>query len=382
MIPFKTLNVAPQGRSRSTISVCLAALALASSATADRIHLISGEPIEECTIVTETMSEVTYKESERGKSKTVPSANVLSVEFTSVPNDVQAADAAVKDQELGLAFDLFESYLTEHLEGRPERRKLWAPAYVAHRLIELNVLVGERADAIKAADLLIDKFPDSRYLPNAYMTKARVQAEEGDGDGAKETLEKLERLIIKQDLPKRFGLECGLFKILVDAELVGEARRTELRVVETDAGGEYPTVRNRATVAIGESFLLEASQGDGGAKALGEARTHFEDVIKDPSADDETLAGAYTGLGDCLFQVAATSKDEGDIHEALMTNMRVVVLYRDEVRYAPKAMFYAGRCFNLKGGPEDIERANKLYNRIIRNHDGTKWAAEARSFRK
>jgi TolA-binding protein len=62
--------------------------------------------------------------------------------------------------------------------------------------------------------------------------------------------------------------------------------------------------------------------------------------------------------------------------------MRVTVLYKDQASYAPKAMFYAGRCFNLLGGEEDDERANKLYARVMRQYPGTVWADEARNFRK
>ncbi len=381
MMISKHSTVAPSGRSRSLLTACLVAAVLGSSLSADRIYLVSGDPLEEITIINETMSEVTYKDSERGKEKTVSAADVLAIDYESLPALVEEAENALAENNYDVAFETFDAYLLGHLEGRAERRKLWAPAYVANRLIELYTLVGDRKEAIAAADLLIEKFPESRYLPGAYMAKATALAENGDGDGAKKALDKLSDLIVKQDLPKRWGLECRLFKILVDAGLVGDKRRTELRGVETDAGGDYPTVRNRATVAIGESFLAEASQGDGDSTALGKAREHFEDVITDPSADEETLAGAYTGLGDCQYQLAATSNKPEDIRAALMTFMRVVVLYRDEVRYSPKAMFYAGRCFDKMGGEEDSVRAQKLYKRVIRSHPESPWAEQAADFK-
>lgn len=382
MTASKPLLVAPSGRTRSLLSALALTVALASSLSADQIYLVSGDPIEDCTIVAETMSEVTYKDSKR-KEQSVPAADVLSIDYSKVPNLVQRADTAVKEDDLSLAYELFSEYLTGHLEDRPEKRQLWAPAYAANQIIDLNEITGDPKGTVKAAKVLIDKFPDSRYVPGAYMTMATAMAEMQDEAGAKSTLDKLENLIVSKDLSKRWSLECRLFKILVDSALRGEPRRTALSAIETDAGGEYPTVRNRATVALGESHLVDAGPtGKGGEAALAKARGLFEDVIADPSADEETLAGAYTGLGDCQFQVAAASREAEDINESLMTFLRVVVLYRDEVRYAPKAMFYAGRCFNLLGSDDDNDRANKLYSRVIRNHETSTWADQARDFRK
>ena len=382
MTASKPLLVAPSGRTRSLLSAFALTVALASSPSADRIYLVSGDPIEDCNIVAETMTEVTYKDSKRNE-KSVPAADVLSIDYVRVPNLVQRADTALVEDDLSLAFELFNEYLTGHLEDRPEKRQLWAPAYAANKIIDLNEITGDLKGTVKAASVLIEKFPDSRYVPSAYMTMATAMADMQDEAGAKSTLDKLEKLILSNDLSKRWSLECRLFKILVDSTLRGEQRRDALSAIETDAGGEYPTVRNRATVALGESHLLDAGPtGKGGEASLAKARSLFEDVIADPSADDETLAGAFTGLGDCQFQVAVASRNAEDINVSLMTFLRVVVLYRDEVRYAPKAMFYAGRCFNLLGSDDDNERANKLYNRVIRNHDGTTWAKEARDFRK
>ena len=382
MTAAKSLLVAPSGRIRSLLSVVLMAVMLASGLSADRIYLVSGDSIEDCTIVSETMTEVIYKNSKR-KQKSVPAADVLSIEYVKVPNLVQQADTALAEDDVSLAYELYDEYLSGHLEGRPEKRQLWAPAYVANQIMTLKEIVGDRKGIVKAGKLLIEKFPDSRYVPGAYMTMATAMAELQDEAGAKSMLDQLEQVILSKDLSKRWALECRLSKVLVDSSLTGEKRRSELSAIESDAGGEYPTVRNRATVALGESYLEDAGpKGKGGAAALEKARSLFEDVIADPSAEAETLAGAYTGMGDCLFQVAAESRDAEQINESLMTFLRVVVLYRDEVRYAPKAMFYAGRCFNLLGSEEDNKRANKLYSRVIRNYDGSIWADQARDFRK
>src|SRR5690606_28534592 len=107
-------------------------------------------------------------------------------------------------------------------------------------------------------------------------------------------------------------------------------------------------VANRARVAEGETYL-EGSKPDFGA-----AKKVFEKILADPKADDATMAGAYTGMGDCLFHEAAakgsgSDASKKDLDAALMAYMRVAVNYRDQTRYAPKAMFYAGRSLDLLG---------------------------------
>ena len=69
-------------------------------------------------------------------------------------------------------------------------------------------------------------------------------------------------------------------------------------------------------------------------------------------------------------------------HEALISYMRVVVVYKQELRYVPKAMFYAGRVFQQFEDEESQDRAQKLYVGVLRDFRDTKWANEARGFRR
>ncbi|MEZ6020099.1 MAG: tetratricopeptide repeat protein [Planctomycetota bacterium] len=144
------------------------------------------------------------------------------------------------------------------------------------------------------------------------------------------------------------------------------------------AGKEAPIVRNRAIVAIGESFVTERN--------IVEARKNFEKVIEDPKADALTLAAAYSGLGDCIFQVASKKLESGqdakaELTEASLAFLRVVVLYPDQIQYRPRAMFYAGRSLQLMGDEENVTRAKTLYARLIRTFPDSKAAKEARGVR-
>lgn len=357
-----------------------AASTLAPTALADRIYRTSGDPIEDVSIVGETLTEVTYQEERR--ERTIPSEEVLSIEFESFPSKVDEANDAAATEDTLLAIDLLEEYLEPLLNGRGDRRHPWAPAWAAFRVIELNTAVGELGAAISAGERLIETFPESRYVPSAYVAIAQAMALAGENDKAQRKLEEFDRLIVRNNLSKLWALECRLAKVTTSGE-TGAGARKELEGIEKDAGSEYPVVRNRAIVARGESYVAEVGpSGSDSVGALTSARELFEQVIEDPASDDATLAGAYAGLGSCIFNTAAASGDEEQLKAALRAFMRVVVLYKDHVQYLPRAMFYAGRCFNFLGGDGDDERANRLYGKLIRDFPDSNWAEQARSYRK
>ena len=109
--------------------------------------------------------------------------------------------------------------------------------------------------------------------------------------------------------------------------------------------------------------------------------------MKNPKADARTMAGAYSGLGDCLYQEAAVlikeNKDaEAVLQEALLSFLRVVVSYKDQTFYVPKAMFYAGRVFDLSDAEDGKDYAQRMYREVMRQFRGSNWADEAKSFKK
>jgi len=260
-------------------------------------------------------------------------------------------------------------------------RQAWAPGYALDRVIHLRMSVGDFAGVIKAADQLVEKVPDSRHVPSALLDKAQAQVRQDKAPAAKTTLDALRDMISTKGLSKRWSLELELAEIQIDPALKGQAKRDRLIEVGGQAGNAYPTVRNRARVVEGETYL-EGSKPD-----FASAKGIFEKIVADPKADNATLAAAYTGLGDCLFNTAAEKLKAGqdandDLLEALLSYMRVVVNYEDQPAYASKSMFFAGRVFDYLGDDISKSNARRLYTTVIQNYPQTNWAAEARSFRK
>lgn len=358
--------------------VPLALLAASPLAAADTIFLSNGQTIADVTVQTEELLNVSYKDG--NDTKMVASDKVLAIDFERMPQALDRAESSVKDQFLEDALLDFEAYVDEVLESeKPLTRYKWSTAYAMNRSLELRAAMGDHKGAIAAADKLIAKAPDSRYLPGAYLKKAEAIHLQGKPQDAVKVVEELGTVISEQGLSERWELERDLAKLLYDDTVQAGQLQRGLEEIIARAGDESPVVRNRARVAIGEAQVA--------AGKLKEAEEAFSQVTADPKADDRTLAAAYTGLGDCLYQRGVDQNQSGEagqevLKQAIVNYMRVAVVYKSEVLYTPKAMFYAGRCYDQFQDVDSKERAQRLYTEVVRYFGGSSWAAEANNFRR
>ncbi len=178
-----------------------------------------------------------------------------------------------------------------------------------------------------------------------------------------------------KQLTGRWVVEQKLWAALTSGE-TGKKLQDALAAVAADAA-EFPSVRNRAEVAIAESLL--------GGKKIAEAEKVFRDVVKESKADARTMAAAWTGLGDALYARAGNASAEEKpamLKEALKAYMRPVVVYPDESAYVSKAAFLAGRCYQELGDTESMDRSRKLFTFVITTFKGSRWEREARAFYK
>jgi len=361
-----------------SIRYTFAALALvAATSHADTIHKTDGTSIEECTVKTETLDEVTYKADGSRGDKTVPSAEVLKVEFEKLPAEIDRALSSIQDEQLISAVDDLTLYL-EGIAGGKKERKEWAPAYALDLLVAQFRTMGEADQVLKYTDQMLLEYPDSRYVPTAFLTRAETLFNKGEAGKAKTVIENFVEVIDSKGLSRRWQLECDLGLVLYDTSLAGEKRRDKLVVVSSNAGSEYPTVRNRADVAEAQSLLMD--------KEFGDAEVIFQRIAKSTKSDIATRAAAFTGLGDCLFQKASGMTEGSDeqkstLKMALMSYLRVTINYKDQTAYVSKSLFYAARCFDLMG-EETSANAQKLYRRVRGIYPNSNWAKESKGFMK
>lgn len=362
-------------RTRLLTTALAAALTSGGSLLADTIYKTDGSTIADVSVQREGLTQVTYRADK--KEGSVESDDVLFIEFTTKPQLVDRADTAIDEDRLLDAQANLEDFLEGVQEEAPKKFP-WSRAYALYRLLEVHEILGQPDKLVAVADRLGHLEPDSRYVPLAAMKRAQALFDAGKAKDALASLEAFDQTIQAKGLGDRWKLEKELATIRFDATLADKLRLERLEDVSARAGVEYPVVRNRAEVAIGETLLA--------AKKVVEAEEILRDVTEDPKADSRTLAAAYTGLGDCLWaRGEPNAKEESGkalLEQASMAYMRVVVVYKNELAYVPKAMFFAGRCFQLVGAEDAEEKAGKLYGRLMRTFPESRWSQEARGFRR
>ncbi len=352
----------------------LAGIALAAPLPADLIRLTDGAVLDEVSVVEEGLETVVYKQG--SSQRTVPSDKVLAVVFDELPPILDEAEALLARENLPAALEQLDFYVDGQIASPSERRK-WPAPLAAYRALQLRVALADAAGVPAAADRLIRAFADSRYVPAAYLAKASAELQADRRAEAQKTLGVFEELIQTRQLSRRWSLECRLARIQADADLAGSARRAALAEVAAEAA-EFPTVLSRAAVLEGETYLAEAGKEVGDSPAAQELRERaqrlFQRVIHDFQADDETLAGAYCGLGDCLYGSGATKPDRELLEQAAVAYLRVVIAYPGQVRYAPHALYHAGRCFHLL---DDGDKKRDMLRTLKSLYPSSPWAAEA-----
>ena len=351
----------------------LLATVFSTAAGADTIYTTDGATIDDVTVKAEELATVTYREAGSKKDKTISSDEVLRVHFSKKPGLVDSADAAVDEDAYFPAINDLEEFL---VNGAKEARKYpWSMAYSAYRVMEINLLIGEYEDAIKAADRVLADAAESRYVPLAHLGKARAMFDSGKPEDAIKAVTGLKGMADGGQVGARWGFEADVHLILFNSKLKGAARASKLEGLITKAARDFPLVANRARVAAAQAKI--STKDYTGAEQL------FRQVLSEPQADDRTLAGAYSGLGDCLYAKAeGTASGQAELYqEAVMAHMRVVVNYDKQFAYVPHSMLYAALCFRSIGGEEYNARAKSMLLAVRRRFPGSREASEAKSLR-
>ncbi len=375
-MPFQFLR-------RAALAVATAAL-LGTALHADRIYLSNGSTIEG-DVVRETLQGVVYRSRSKAGEQIAAADTVIKVEFSKLPPLLITAEGDAGDNNLDGAADSFEQFAEGVLAGENKKDKQeWAPGYALRRAIELNQSIASKDSlgrVVSLSDKLVAKLPDSRHVTYAFMAKADALRELGKHDEALAAAGAFKQLVASKGLGESFKLESELLEVLMDASLRGPQRRNRLVEIGSQAGSAHPIVRNRARVAEAETYT------EGDVKDFAKALKLYEGVVKDPKADAQTLAGAYAGLGDCLFQQGVDKLKTGasdaasTLKDAALAYLRVVVVYKDQSRYVPRAMYYCGRTFELLG-EDQKPNARRMYGSVISQYPGSNWAAEAKNQRR
>ena len=362
--------------------VLFTALALVPTtlvAHADRITLVDGTELKDVEIQLESLQTVTYEED--GDETSVASHKVRSVEFDRYPPLVDEALSALRGGDAALAVDLLDAYIEEAGDRGGRRGFKWAPPFAAWTAIELRQQFGDLAGVTSGSAAFLTKFPDSRYVPYVYLTKASAEGVLGQASKVTQTLGAFRALIGEKDLSSRWDFEVDL----AEARAAGGSlatQRAALEEIVSKAKAEHPGVASRAQVAIGEAILAEAEKKQGSDKDKAatlrrEAQSMFEEIVGDATSDDATLAGAYTGLGECYFYAGADAQDPELLKKAVLALLRLPVSYETQTAYVPKALFLAGRSFDML---QDNGRKSAMLRQLEQQYPNNPWTEQGRKF--
>jgi hypothetical protein len=353
----------------------VALVVLVDRALADTIHLQDGSVIQNVQVASEGLKDVAYRD---GKTdKTVPAESVLAVEYEKKPKPFEDAEGLLATEDAEGARDAYDAYVEGALAKPVPAQFRWAPPLAAWRALELRAAMLDLEGVKAGAKRLIGSYPESRFVPLAYLAKARAELQSGQAPQVKETLGELGGLVSSKSLAKRWTLEARLLEVQADANLKPESRRNEFERVAAEAR-ELPWLQARAQVFAGESLLAQAAANPGGAKQLrAQARQLFEKVAANPAAAPSDVAAAHAGLGETLFLLGADANDKAVLQEALLSLLRVVTLHRDAGEPVARSFFFAMRCFDLLPDPR---RKAEMKRELLALFPGSSWAEQAKKY--
>lgn len=365
-------------RTRLTSFLALSALlSLTSGALADTITRTDGKVLKDIRITEEGLKDTTYKKGSNTQS--LASEDILSVVYEKKPRLVDEADQAWIDEDPFTALALFDDYADGQINKRDSRNK-WAGPYAAWRSIEVCQLLDDVAGIIKRCDRLITSFPDSRFVPPAYLARADAQARSKSGSAAaQKSLNDLVKLVEQESLSQRWALDANLGLVLTDSSMKSSDKRDQLQSIADTAGSQFPTVANRAQVAIGETYIsqIDTASEDKKRQLASDARRVFERIVADQKAERQTMAAAYTGLGTAQFHEGALGTDKELGREAFLNFMRVIVLYKEQSRYVAQSMFYAMLCLQGFEDEVSVQRSREMRFKLMQRYPESTWAKEA-----
>lgn len=342
-----------------TASVALF-LSAALPQSQDRIFLRNGQVLTVDRIQTETYSEVTYRKG--GSDGRKPANEVLSLEHSTAGRALgQYADALelMKDGEFRRAMDRFEAALRDK-ELTSEARYAWATQHGLWNVLQCAASLGDLDAIVATADRLFAAVPDSFFYPHALLKKAEALQDKNDAKGAEAAFKQLQSDVAAKGLHEEWARKAELGLVLLDRSLAPADKQRKLEGIaeKNKSSPEFADVASRARVEVGNA-MVEAGQ-------YKDAQSRFRTIIDGGTTDGTILAGAYSGLADCAFNLGVQAQSDPKaanplFEDAALNFLRVAATYPEAYRLAPRAMCFAGLAMNNMGKrPDALQMARKL----------------------
>lgn len=344
-------------------------LALAAPQAGDQIVRLDGTILTVDRVLTETFTEVTYKRgSQEGK---VSSDQVLEVVHSLAHRDVaefKDAMEAKADADYPKAIAAFNSVLADR-ELWEEARHSWTRQHALFQIMNCYAATGNGEQVVAHADRLLQEVPDTFFYGHALTMKAQALFDRGNASGAESAFQQLQGDVKSKGLPELWAREAELgLAVLAKGGTPADKQRRLEGIAEKNKDS-HPSVASRARVEVGNA-MVEAEQ-------YKDAKARFQAIVDSGKADRDTLAAAWSGLGDCAYNLGLREQEPkaAAVHfeEATLHYLRLAASYPEVFRLVPRALCHAGMSMVRIGKRED---AFAIANKMRRNYPSSEWKAK------
>jgi TolA-binding protein len=344
-------------------------LALAAPQSGDQIVFLDGSVLQVERVLSENYTEVVYRKNSQESRK--PSDTVQEVRHSLTPRDLgdyKDAIAAMEDADYALALAAFNVVLNDK-ELQAEARYAWTRQHALHSMMLCYAATGNMNQVAATADRLLKEVPDTFFYGRALLTKAQALQDKGDAAGAAATYQQLLADVGAKGLPEIWSREAELGLAIGAKGGAPADKQRKLEGLAEKNKEQYPSVANRARVEVGYA-MVEAEQ-------FKDAKARFQSIVDVGLADRETLAAAYSGLGDCAYNMGLreqdTKKAAALYEEAALHFLRTAATYPEAFRLVPRALCHAGMSMVRIQKRED---AIAIANKLKRNYPNSEWKAK------
>ncbi len=345
----------------------------------DQIRKIGGQAIRNVEILKEGILEVKYKRG--GKENTVPSDEVLSIEWNPLPDAFQRAVLAEDRGEFHLAANLFE----DASKGTSRVPLQVASEFRAAKALAFYALANpsQTEAAVSALSAWVQKNPSHRKTPLAYQLLGEVLLLAKKPKDAIVQFDKLDKLANEKSLSPAWSARAtfGRARALVQMKDFQKARgaylsaSTALSSLANNGDAKIQALLVAAKVGEGECYISEGRFKD--------ARRYFSNLKTRARPMGLLYPAAQCGEGQALFEMGKNDKDQGLLRKAQVLFCEVSATDIHNSEATAKARYLLAELILLLGkkreGNDFGVRSTLLFEDVAQGFPKSPWGLKARA---
>ncbi|PIE22763.1 MAG: hypothetical protein CSA62_10640 [Planctomycetota bacterium] len=362
----------PALRRAALPALCLSfalAVPVAAQGNYDIVELTDGTTMDQVRVLRFNFRELVVKE--RSRERKIPREKVFHIKLnTSAARGLfKRARKAVAEENWAVAW---ESFIAAGNKAK-KRSNLrdFAPQFAYWQAYLIAREHGSAAERQETVDLLKGQ-KDTGFYPNLWEINVRAAMSAGADRAALSKAKSVVRQFsdfAKSKLSEMYQKEAEVYMTQVRLrlrEIDGKQAQKTYQALHTQVKGKYHSLENLLSLEIARAELLQ--------NHVEEARALFRGIIESGAADEDTMIGAYVGVGHSWMNMPGRGKEEA--RKALSNFMRAVVLYpKGDVERLGEACYFAIKAYRV-WDPKATSEMRRIYTRLKRSYGKSSWASK------